>query len=73
MLLKATFHYAIQVADLVCDHVCNLDSVMEFGYLQNVIQKTRETTTALSKLNITDSEHTTYIHRQLCSAAVCER
>jgi len=27
-LFKATFHYAIQVADQVCD----LDSVMEFGY-----------------------------------------
>jgi len=47
MLLKATLHYAIQVAELVCDHVCDLDSVMEFGYLQNVIEKTRETTPAL--------------------------
>ena len=48
MLPKATFHYAILVAELVCDHVCNLDSVMEFGYLQNVIEKTRENTTALA-------------------------
>jgi len=72
MLLKATFHDAILVADLVCDHVCDLDSVMEFGYLQNVVEKTRETTPALSKLGIPDSEHTTYIHRQLGSAVVCD-
>jgi len=34
--LKAKFHYAIQVADLVCDLVCymvaDMDNVMEFGY-----------------------------------------
>jgi len=38
--VKATFYYAIQVADLVCDMVadqicdqaCDLDSAMEFGF-----------------------------------------
>jgi len=29
---KAKFHYAIQVCDQVADLVCDLDSVMEFGF-----------------------------------------
>ena len=29
--LKATFHYAIKVVGLVCDQVCDLNSVMESG------------------------------------------